>query len=116
MKADRLFAQEGQFFIGCNYWASHAGTAMWSDWRPEIVEADLKRLAAEGLGVLRVFPLWPDFQPIEEMYGPRGQKMGVRFGEAHLPADEWGQAGMSPDAMRNFGQLCDMAKRAGLRL
>ena len=24
----------GGFKIGCNYWASHAGVAMWSDWRP----------------------------------------------------------------------------------
>ena len=36
-----LLTQEGSFTVGCNYWASHAGTAMWTDWRPEVVEADL---------------------------------------------------------------------------
>ena len=53
--------EPGAFVVGCNYWASHAGTAMWSRWRPGVVAADLRRLARAGLQVLRVFPLWPDF-------------------------------------------------------
>lgn len=60
--------KDENFIIGCNYWASHAGTHMWSDWRPEIVEADLKKLSEKGLKVLRVFPLWPYFQPIEILW------------------------------------------------
>ncbi len=50
-------SKPGSFVVGCNYWASHAGTQMWSDWQPEIVEADLRQLAEGGLQVLRVFPL-----------------------------------------------------------
>ena len=41
----------GEFVIGCNYWASHAGTAMWSDWQPEVVDADLKLLAQADLAL-----------------------------------------------------------------
>lgn len=54
--------EKGTFITGCNYWASHAGTAMWRDWRPDVVDDDFTRLAAYGINVLRVFPLWPDCQ------------------------------------------------------
>lgn len=36
-----LLETPGTFSIGCNYWASHAGTAMWRDWRPDVVRRDL---------------------------------------------------------------------------
>ena len=51
--------------IGCNYWASHAGTRMWELWDEEIVRKDLKLLAESGCEMLRVFPNWELFQPIE---------------------------------------------------
>lgn len=44
-KPQGIFAPGSEFFVGCNYWASHAGTAMWRDWRPEVVEADFRLLA-----------------------------------------------------------------------
>ena len=34
------------------------------DWQPDVVKKDLHRLRLGGLQVLRVFPLWPDFQPL----------------------------------------------------
>ena len=64
--------ESGAFSLGCNYWASHAGTAMWQDWRPEVIGADFAKLEAHGLETLRVFPLWPDFQPITQMWGGAG--------------------------------------------
>ncbi len=73
--------EPGAFVVGCNYWASHAGTAMWRDWREEVVERDLARLASAGLQVLRVFPLWPDFQPITELAGVNGKPVEMRHGE-----------------------------------
>ena len=39
-KNQKLF-ESGKFFTGCNYWASHAGTNMWHDWQPDVVESDL---------------------------------------------------------------------------
>ena len=82
----------GKFVVGCNYWASHSGTAMWSDWREDVVEADFKQLAGAGLQVLRVFPLWPDFQPLDLLRGGQGQPAEYRFGEQLIPEDEAGQA------------------------
>ncbi|MBK8881096.1 MAG: hypothetical protein IPN67_01550 [Bacteroidales bacterium] len=71
---ENLLIQQGHFSVGCNYWASHAGTHMWRDWRPEIIEQDFKLLSENGIRVLRVFPLWPDFQPICQIYSSGGSK------------------------------------------
>ncbi|MBI2438152.1 MAG: beta-mannanase [Lentisphaerae bacterium] len=104
--------QPGTFAIGCNYWASHAGTAMWSDWRGEIVERDLAKLAQGGIEVLRVFPLWPDFQPLQRI-SPRNE---YRLGEEPLANDELGQAGLSATAMAHFAEFTALAERHQLKL
>ena len=49
--------QSGRFVLGCNYWASHAGTNMWKDWRPDVMEADLKQISEAGMQMIRVFPI-----------------------------------------------------------
>jgi hypothetical protein len=79
------FLTAGEFCVGCNYWASHAGTATWFGWRPEIVREDLARLAAAGLQVLRVFPLWSDFQPLHLLRTYASNPVEFRHGEAPLP-------------------------------
>ncbi|MHB8996576.1 MAG: glycoside hydrolase 5 family protein [Armatimonadota bacterium] len=107
--------ESGGFVVGANYWASHAGTAMWRDWRPEVVDDDLRRLSEAGLQMLRVFPLWSDFQPIHLLITAGGLPVEVRFGEEPLPEDELGQAGMSAEMMDRFGQFLDMADQHGLR-
>ena len=108
--------EPGHFIVGCNYWASHAGTAMWSDWRPEVVEDDLRRLAGAGLQVLRVFPLWPDFQPLTLLRAGQGQPYEFRFGEEPLPDTEVGQAGISQEMLDRFRVFADLADRYGLKL
>ena len=108
--------REGTFTLGCNYWASHAGTAMWRDWNPEVVRADLANLAAHGLQVLRVFPLWPDFQPIVQLRGGGGAPMEIRLGEDPLPFDPIGQAGVSALMLERFAEFCVLAEKAGLKL
>ena len=40
---NNLFEQ-GEFFFGCNWWASHAGTNMWHDWDAAVVEEDIKKI------------------------------------------------------------------------
>ncbi len=104
------------FIVGCNYWASHAGTQMWSDWRPEIVRRDFSRLHAAGLQVLRVFPLWPDFQPLHLLRGGGGSPVEFRHGEAPLPDDAIGQAGLSAVAMERFAEFLDLAHEHDLML
>ena len=101
----------GEFVVGANYWASHAGTHMWRDWRPDIVEQDLARLSAAGLQVLRVFPLWPDFQPITLLRGGNGRPEEFRFGEEPLPDDDCGRAGLSPVMLDRFAQFLDLAAK-----
>jgi endo-1,4-beta-mannosidase len=111
-----ILTDSGAFVTGANYWASHAGTDMWRDWRPEVVANDLQRLSAAGLQVLRVFPLWPDFQPLTLLYGGVGQPVEFRFGEQPLPDDEAGQAGVSAVMIERFQAFADLAHANGLKL
>ncbi len=106
----------GHFVVGCNYWASHAGTAMWTNWRSEIVEADLKQLSEAGLQVLRVFPLWPDFQPLTQLYTGGGQPKEIRNGEIPMMADDAGRAGISLKTFEHFQEFADLADRYNLKL
>ncbi|HEX2948074.1 MAG TPA: beta-mannanase [Armatimonadota bacterium] len=113
--AQNTLTTSGAFVVGCNYWASHAGTRMWADWRPEVVAQDLQRLSEAGLQVLRVFPLWPDFQPITQLYGGGGYLAEIRHGEEPLPDDACGRAGMSAEAMEHFAEFLDLAQQHGLK-
>lgn len=106
----------GRFGTGCNYWASHAGTAMWHDWNPETIERDFRCLAEYGLTYLRVFPLWPDFQPLHRLYGVRNKQVELRFGEEPLPDTPAGRAGVDETMMERFSFLADCAEKSGLRL
>lgn len=63
---------ERDFIIGCNYWASHAGTEMWKVWDESVIRQDLKILSDYGIQYLRVFPNWRDFQPIMPVYSGNG--------------------------------------------
>ena len=44
------------FMIGCNYWASNAGTEMWRNWDESAVREDLRVLSENGIEYMRVFP------------------------------------------------------------
>jgi hypothetical protein len=108
--------KDSDFVIGANYWASHAGTRMWSDWQEAVVAADFSRLAAEGIQILRVFPLWPDFQPLHALLGGHGAVAEYRHGETALADDDAGAAGVTPAAMEHFLRLADLAQQNGLSL
>jgi endo-1,4-beta-mannosidase len=110
-----LITSQGTFFTGCNYWASHSGTAMWSDWRPEVVEKDFERMSKWGIKVLRVFPLWPDFQPITLLKGIFGYPAEYRIGEELLSDDEEGRAGVSKTAMHHFEEFATLADKYNIK-
>jgi len=112
---DNIF-RTGTFTLGCNYWASHAGTAMWSDWRPDVVDADFARIAAAGLQLVRLFPLWPDFQPLQLLCGERGKPFEMRQGEIALSPLEEKQAGVVPEMMARFRLVVDLAAKHGLQI
>lgn len=114
MKHD--FGRTGEFILGSNYWASNAGTAMWSDWQPEVVDHDLKILSEHGVKMLRVFPLWSDFQPIDQLYTVSNKPKEIRHGETILSDDENGKAGMSEEALARFEAFTNIAEKYGITL
>lgn len=107
-----VFESGDRFYTGCNYWASHAGMYMWRDWRPQVVERDIAELAAHGVNVIRVFPLWPDFQPLTRLIGGGGADKGVSMNGRPLA----NEAGVEPEMMRRFRFLCDVAKKHEVKL
>ena len=76
------------FIIGVNYWASHAGTNMWRDWNEEVVRADISFLSENNIKTLRVFPIWPDFQPIKPYY-TSGALYEYRMEDDSLPKNPY---------------------------
>lgn len=111
-----IFAPGAGFFVGCNYWASHAGTAMWRDWRPDVVAEDFELLSRNGVEVARIFPLWPDFQPIQALTGGGQSFVEMRFGEKPLPGTPAGRAGVDEQMVRRFRELCRIAEENHVRL
>ena len=107
--------EKGVFSVGCNYWASYAGTNMWHDWRPDVVDGDLRELADAGLEIMRVFPLWPDFQPLTLLRGCSGTPFEYRFGEEPLPDDETGRDGVSQIMLDRFASLLDLCEKHKLK-
>lgn len=108
--------ESGKFFTGCNYWASHAGTEMWRNWNAEAVEADFARLERSNNRIVRLFPLWRDFQPLRMHYGPQNIEKEMRIGDQPLPFTEEGKHGIDPVMVERFQWVCDCARRHGLKL
>ena len=111
------FMQDNKFYIGVNYWASHNSINMWSDWDADVVDSDFAKLAAHGVTHLRVFPLWPVFQPLKCIWANM-QRYEYRMspGEQPLPDTEAGRAGVSEEACGHFKKFCDLAEKHGLKL
>lgn len=101
--------RDGAFHCGCNYWASHAGIFMWRNWNPDQVESDLDKLAANGMSVLRVFPLWPDFQPLTSQYGCAGKFRG--WSQNGEPLKNY--AAVEDEMVERFRFLCRAAEKRG---
>lgn len=107
-----LFAEDDLFQTGCNYWASHAGMYMWRRWDAKAVEKDVAELSRNGVTVMRVFPLWPDFQPLTRLLGGGGSDRGVAQNDGPLQ----NEAGVDEEMMRRFRFLCDVAAKNDVRL
>ncbi|MBN8217303.1 MAG: hypothetical protein J0L75_11725 [Spirochaetes bacterium] len=105
-----------RFELGCNYWASHAGVHMWSQWDEAVVRRDLDHLAGLGVSLLRVFPLWPDFQPLELHRTYQGAARELQIDGHPLTAAEIEGGAISPRALEHFKTLADLAHRHGIRL
>lgn len=105
------------FITGVNYWASHAGIRMWSDFSAETVDHDFARLSALKIDLIRLFPLWSDFQPLNRVYSAGGAKSDLIFpNDQPLPDTEAGRAGMSEEMLDRFEQVLRLAEKHGLKV
>lgn len=105
------------FVTGVNYWASNAGIKMWREFEPKVIDDDFKRLAALKLDVVRLFPLWPDFQPILRLYAGRGTEGDIRTtGEENLGYEPAAFAGLDEAMLERFATVLDLAKKHGLKV
>ncbi len=90
---------------------------MWENWKPEIIEKDFEQLFKSGMRLLRVFPLWPVFQPLTIASVPsKCNDQELRFGDKPLDHSPAGQAGVSVEAMEKFRIFADLAEKHELKL
>ena len=100
------------YYIGCNYWASHAGIKMWQNWNAEEVTKDLDLIAEYGMKLLRVFPMWSDFQPLTQVYGWSGTPRDFMQNNYPLQNNE----ALDKVMLERFAFLCQEAEKRKLNL
>lgn len=101
------------FMLGCNYWASNAGTEMWIDFDEAAIREDLAILSENGVEYLRVFPIWRDFQPVVKMYGWAGVFKEYRVNKDELPDNPYY---LDTDMMDRFDKFCDICREYNMKL
>lgn len=101
------------FLLGCNYWASNAGTAMWKKFDPNAIEEDLRPLSGQGVSCLRVFPIWSDFQPVIPLLTAGSGIVEYRL-EGDIPSSN--SYYLNETMMSRFSTFCDLCDRHGIRL
>lgn len=105
------------FVTGVNYWASNAGMFMWRNFDEKVVDEDFARLKAIKLDVVRLFPLWPDFQPIKTMYACKGEIREYRHeNEKLFEPNEFDYSGLSKEMLDRFSKVLDLAEKHGLKV
>ncbi|MGH4030209.1 glycoside hydrolase 5 family protein [Actinomycetota bacterium Odt1-20B] len=68
--------------FGANYTPSQGWFHHWLDFDLDAVRADLDAIAALGLDHIRVFPVWPYFQPNRTLIRPRAVEQLVALADA----------------------------------
>lgn len=102
-----------EFIVGCNYWASNAGTEMWRDFDEKVIREDLEILSSHGIRCMRVFPNWRDFQPVMAVYGPGGNVAGYKLFEDREPENKYF---LDEKMMERFGIFCKLCKEYNITL
>lgn len=101
------------FILGCNYWASHAGTEMWKNWNADVVRRDLELLSENGIEYLRVFPNWRDFQPVKPLYCGGGTFYEYRMENESFPENPFY---LDEEMLQRFHEFCQIAEQLGMKL
>lgn len=99
--------------IGCNYWASNAGTEMWRQFDETIIRDDIRVLSQYGVEYLRVFPNWRDFQPIEPFYAGGAVFKEYRMLTGSIPDNKYYLDG---EILGRFDKFCDICDEYGVKL
>ncbi|MBR2860735.1 MAG: cellulase family glycosylhydrolase [Clostridia bacterium] len=102
-----------EFMLGCNYWASNAGTEMWREWDKNVVEEDLKRLSEYGVTHARVFPNWRDFQPIIPIMTSGNNIIEYRLKDEALEHNPYY---LSEEMLDRFDVFCDLCDKYNIKL
>ena len=110
-----------KFLLGFNYWASHAGLYTWRNYNESVVEKDLKVLSSYGVNAIRIFPLWPDFQPLTEIRFCNARAAEVsafkmRTGDKPLVYQKFPDSGLDEKQVENMKHLLTVAKENGLQV
>ena len=111
------FLKNNEFYLGVNYWSSRDSINMWSNWDADVIENDFKMLSEYGIKVIRMFILWPVFQPLKALWSnSKLYEYRMMPGETPLPDTEAGQAGVSEEACGHFEEFCHIADKYGIKL
>lgn len=98
--------------IGVNYWASNAGMYMWRRFDESVVRRDFEMLRSHGVDTVRIFPLWPDFQPVTDALVGSHHTFHFRVDDQPLKTS----AGLDPTMMERFGKVLDLAEEMGFKV
>lgn len=107
-----------EFLLGCNYWASNAGTDMWVKFDIDAIDSDLKLLSEHGVTYLRVFPTWRDFQPVKPTFSAGNSVEGGNFKEYRMEDDSLPENPyfLSEVMLERFDKFCDVCDKYGVKL
>ena len=101
------------FLLGVNYWPRRKAMAWWSDFDVAEVRDEFDVIADLGLGLVRIFLLWDDWQPspretassalaalehVCDVAAERGLQLDITFFTGHMSGPSWVPAWMlQPD-------------------
>lgn len=100
------------FSVGVNYWGSKRGVDMWRDWDAASVEKDVDALADSGVELIRAFPTWRDFQPLERTVRWTAIPYGWR--QAGKPLANY--AAVDDEMIARFRFFLDCCQRRGVKV
>jgi len=101
-----------EFILGCNYWASNAGTEMWKQWSEGAIREDFEILSSHGVRYLRVFPNWRDFQPVIPYYGGEGKHKGYYLEGDRMVKNPYF---LDENMLDKFDKFCEIAEEYDLK-
>ncbi len=101
------------FKLGCNYWASNAGTEMWQNFDVGVIEKDIKILSEHGAKYLRVFPNWRDFQPVTPVIAGQGRVIGYSVKNGLSPENEYY---LDEEMLSRFSVFLDICEKYDMML